>query len=266
MKPRFVRELRLRIKVFEYLSFSHNGINMRKKIIPIIVAAVLLIAAIAAYLLVPLPLQSARDLTYRGEMWSAFNPGVVDATVTGDTLTLTLKRRALWAGNGQGALVSKTVTGNFKATAIVRAHKASNPTQTVASPVSLGGLAARNPAGADAGLTENYVHIVVGNTPAGIGIETKTTLNGATSYEAIPGPMGDAELRICRVGAQFYLYQRPIGTPQWVLAKAHARPDLPDTLMVGATIYAALPPDLQVSYENLRIQPGVQAQADCESD
>lgn len=239
---------------------------MPKKFISAVVAVLLLITAVAAYLLVPLPIQPARDIQYRSETWSAFNPGVIDSVVTGDMLILTLKRRALWAGNGQGALVSKAIQGNFKATAIVRAHKASNPAQTVSSPVSLGGLAARNPAGADQSATENYVHIVVGNTPAGVGIETKTTLNGSTDYQAVPGPAGDAELRICRVGAQFHLYQRAIGTIQWTLAKTFARPDLPDTLMVGATIYAALPPDLQVSYENLRIQLGVQAQADCETD
>ena len=53
---------------------------------------------------------------------------------------------------------------------------------------------ARNPAGNP----ENYVHIVVGIAPGGIAVETKTTVNGATTYEAPSRPTSDAEVRLSR--------------------------------------------------------------------
>lgn len=209
------------------------------------------------------PPAPSEEVAYRDATWTVFRPEVFTVAVENNQLHLTLNRVARWAGNGQGGLVYQAVTGNFKVTAKVFARRASDPTQTVASWVSLGGLTARNPAGADQGATENYVHIVAGNTPSGIGVETKTTVNGATSFVAVPGPSGDAELRICRLNDTFQLYQRPIGAMSWTLAATHVRADLPGTLQVGANIYAVLPPNLRVSFEDLRIEE-VADQAGCE--
>lgn len=224
------------------------------------------VGAVAYWFLAPQGAPTpARPLVYAGQTWTVFRPEVFDVSVEGTSMRLTLHSVARWAGNGQGGLVYQEASGNFKLTATVRARKASDPSQTVTSLVSLGGLTARNPDGADRGGSENYVHIVVGNTPSGIGVETKTTLNGATSYEAVADGSGDAELRICRVGNLFRLYKKLPGSPTWILAAAYQRPDLPQTLQVGANIYSVLRPDLQVMVEGLHLEAIVFAD-ECEQE
>ncbi|MBC8161390.1 MAG: hypothetical protein H7Z42_09240 [Roseiflexaceae bacterium] len=207
----------------------------------------------------------AESVVYNGQTWTVFRPELYDVAVEGTTIRLTLLTAARWAGNGQAGLVYRDVTGNFKATASVQTRKASAPSEPVSSLVSLGGLSARNPQGADVGSTENYVHIVAGNTPSGIGVETKTTVNGATSYEAVPSASGDSDLRICRIGTIFRLYKRPVGSDVWILAATYDRPDLPPTLQVGGNIYSVLLPDLQVVFDGLQIA-GVEELAACEQD
>lgn len=233
----------------------------------VIVAGIALLVVIGAgvywFLAPQSPPAPAQPLLYAGETWTVFRPEVFDVSVESTRMRLTLNRVARWAGNGQGGLVYREANGNFKLTATVRARKASDPTQTVASLVSLGGLTARNPHGADHGGSENYVHIVVGNTPNGIGVETKTTINGATSYEAVADGSGDAELRICRVDDTFRLYKRLLGSPTWILAATYERPDLPQTLQVGANIYSVLRPDLQVIVEDLQLEAVISAD-ECE--
>ncbi len=206
---------------------------------------------------------NTKPITYADSNWTVFNSDIVDTTADKKTLALTLKQRAGWAANNQAALVFKLVTGNFKATATVRARKTSDPAQPPALRPSLGGIMARNPAGVDQGQPENYVHIVIGASPNGLGVETKTTLNNDTKYDAPTWDSGDAQLRLCRVGNTFSLYKRHIDDPVWVLATSYNRPDLPQTLQVGANIYSFQGPDLQVSFDNLTIEP-LSGQAGCE--
>lgn len=203
----------------------------------------------------------AEELTYQGQSWTTFRAESFEYKVEDSKLHLTLHEAVRWAGDQQGGLVYRLVSGDFRVTATVRARRRTNPDETVLSIVSLGGLTARDPNGADKGGEENYVHIVAGNTPRGIGVETKTTVNSSTSFEAVPGK-ADVELRICRVGATFTLHKRDIGTTDWSLAKSYERADLPGELMVGANIYAVLPPDLRVTFEQLRIEP-VSSGEDC---
>lgn len=228
----------------------------RRRILIAGAVTLLAVVMVAAYsfLRPQAPPEPARPLAYAGQTWTVFRPEVFDVAVEGNRMRLTLHQVARWAGNGQGGLVYQEASGDFRLTATVRARRASDPTQTVSSIVSLGGLTARNPDGADQGGRENYVHIVVGNTPSGVGVETKTTVEGATSYEAVPDASGDVELRICRIGSNFHLYKRPIGSTIWVLAATYERPDLPERLQVGANIYSVLLPDLQVLIEDLRVE------------
>lgn len=197
---------------------------------------------------------TSNTITYQGCTYTVLNPQVIDSTVDGRTLTLTLKARALWAGGGQGPLVYRLVNGDFTVTATVHARRKSDPTKPPTRPVHLGGLMVHNPTDTTRGGTENYVHLVVGNTPAGIGTETKTTVNSVTQYATQPLTTPNSILRICRKGADFTLYARSDAQTDWRFLTTYARPDLPDSLQVGANVYAALPPDLQVSFDDLTIQ------------
>ena len=176
-----------------------------------------------------------------------------------NVLTLTLKQPALWLNNSQGGAVYRNTNGNFKITAIVKAVKNTAPTEPPSNRVHLGGLIARNPAGT----TENYVHIVVGNAENGLAVETKSTTNNVSKYEAPKWSSAQAELRLCRVGSDFNLYKRAVTTTAWTLAATYSRSDLPASLQVGASIYAAAAPDLRVTFENLRIEE-IREKGECE--
>ena len=187
-------------------------------------------------------------------------PFSVDASVDGGTLVLTLTHQALWFNSDRGVLFSKPVSSDFRITATVRAAKTSDPTSVPGGDgtVQLGGLMAR----ADR-TPEDYVFIVVGDDGDGPSVETKSTDNSVSVYEGPPWPSAAADLRLCRVGSSVTLYKRPAGSSDaWALAKAYDRPDLPESLQVGANIYSGSAPDLTVRYEHLTVEP-VHDAADC---
>ncbi len=167
--------------------------------------------------------------------WSVLNPQLASLTTRSGTLTLEMKAKAIWAGPNEAVHVWKRVTGNFRATATVRARSTSSPELPPRGPVRLGGLMARNPSSPP---RQNYVHIVVGFAPTGLSVETKTTTDNATSYEAPAWPSADAELRICRVGQTFTLLKRPVGGDRWEVGATIERPEMPSELAVGPNVYA----------------------------
>lgn len=198
------------------------------------------------------------------EGWSVFNPSAVNISTEDDSLILSLRRRTLWFMNERGVLVYKPVSGNFKITAEVHAAKNSDPSQPPEGDgtVQLGGLMVRNGTG---GL-ENYVFIVLGDDGNGLSIETKNTVDSFSKYNGPSWDSGEAELRVCKFGSTFNLYKRHIGGNEtWMLAKSFDRPDLPDTLQVGANIYTDNVPDLRVRFDHLRIE-SITSETDCEQD
>src|SRR6266498_1097784 len=187
------------------------------------------------------------------EDWSVFNAQAVDIRTENGSLILTLKYRMLWFMNQRGVLVYQPVSGNFAITADVHATKSSDRTQPPGGDgtVQLGGLMARNGNGGQ----ENYVFIVVGDDGDGLSIETKNTTQGLSKFNGPAWDSADAELRLCRVGQTFNLYQRHVNTREtWVLATAYDRPDLPNDLQVGVNIYTDGTPDLQIRYDNIKIE------------
>jgi hypothetical protein len=184
--------------------------------------------------------------------WSTINGDKIAVRLLGGSLHVQPTQSLLWFNRSQGALIYKNVTGNFKVTTTVHPRKRSAAMQPPSARVHLGGLMARNPTGA----TENYVFIVVGIDVNDQSVETKTTVNGASTYIGPSWPMPDAQLRICRIGAQLRLYKRAPGTAAWQLAVSYDRPDLPATLQVGPNVYApADRPDLDVAFDEVRFAP-----------
>ncbi len=195
--------------------------------------------------------------------WTIFNEAAVDASVGASALSLTLTQPALWFQASQGVLVHKTITGDFRVTANVRARKTSAPADPPTNSIHLGGLMARDPA-SDAG-QENYVFIVVGFDENDVSVETKSTTNDVSDYIGPTWPSTDAELRLCRVGAAFHLYKRAIGGTAWEEAMVYDRPDLGAALQVGPNIYSLAAPDLTVSFDEVTFAR-VFSVADCTAD
>ncbi len=199
------------------------------------------------------------------EEWSVINPQSVDIKVQNDgSLLLILKRHALWFMQQRGVLLYKPVSGDFKITADVYTAKSSDPSQPPGGDktVQLGGLMARN---GNSG-QENYVFIVVGDDGNGLSVETKNTTQGLSKFDGPYWGSGEAELRLCRIGQAFNLYKRHINANEpWTLATSYDRPDVPETLQVGLNIYTDSSPDLQIHFENIKIE-SISSKADCETD
>jgi len=107
----------------------------------------------------------------------------------------------------------------------------------------------------------------VGNDASNdLSVETKTTLDGVSTYQGPAWGTADAELRLCRFRQTFNLYKRHINTSEpWILADSFDRPDLPSQLQVGANIYTNDEPDLRVQFDHLQIEP-ITAESECERE
>lgn len=112
---------------------------------------------------------------------------------------------------------------------------------------------------------ENYVFIVVGDDVNDLSVETKTTTDSMSTYDGPSWGSADAELRLCRVGGDFYLTKRVVGTLVWAPPIHFARPDLPGTLEVGPNAYTLTAPDLTVTFDEV-VFAKVAGVADCDKD
>jgi hypothetical protein len=179
--------------------------------------------------------------------WLVYNPERVTLAVVGGVLSMKPLGGALWFADGSGPLVYKLVTGDFKATAMVHARKATDSTAPPDLDIEVGGVMARAP-GAD----QNYVFLDVGYAEQQrLGVEHKSTIANDSVFDETPSG-ADAELRVCRAGATFTLLRRDAPTQPWRTELQVSRPDLPATLQVGpnaSTIQAA--PNLAVTFDQV---------------
>lgn len=198
-----------------------------------------------------------------GRSWQLFNPQLFEHAVRDGALWMTPRVFGLWFDRNTGPMIYQSVTGDFRVTARVRARRASALDEPPDQAVHLGGLMARDPRTPP----ENYVFVVVGRDIDDLSVETKTTEAGRSVFEGPMWPHGsDAELRLCRLGADFHMYKRPIDGGEWALAATFERPDLPPTLQVGAIAYTnSREPDLSVGFEEIHFAD-VFEEADCLAD
>lgn len=193
--------------------------------------------------------------THAGETWELFNSSAYTVKVNdATTLQLDLAQNALWYNADEGGAVFREISGDFTITATVNAVRKSDNSQAVACDVCLGGVMVRNP---DDAAGENYVHLVTGFTPEGLGYETKSTINNASTFEAYEDGLSQHDLRIERSGSTFVLFKKAEGDADWVMAASYERADLPNTVQVGLNIYTAQSgdvADLSVIYENVLIE------------
>jgi hypothetical protein len=158
--------------------------------------------------------------------------------------------------------VYKNVTGDFKVAATFHARRDSQHSLPPSGYAHLGGLMARDASGPP----ENYTFIVVGRDVDDLSVETKKTHDGASDYVGPSGPNGDAELRLCRVGQIFRLYNRAPGAMVWTLAITYDRTlttTMAATMQVGININAdSATHDLRVEVEGITLTQA----GDCTAD
>ena len=199
--------------------------------------------------------RAATDQLIHGErIWEKFRQSVYSIKQNeAETIQLDLEQNALWYQNSQGGLIFVTLSGNFTITARANAVRKSNNAQAVACNVCLGGLMVRDPASATG---ENYVHLVTGFTPNGLGVEYKSTTNGSSQFSTVPDGSAVHDLRIQRAGDTFNLYHKLTTETNWTLTTSYNRPGFPNAAQVGINIYTAAGgavADLSVIFIGIRI-------------
>ena len=180
--------------------------------------------------------------------WEVLHPDQAAIRVEGGQLHVEPAAGSLWFNARAGVLVHQPIEGDFVATTFASARRLSDPSLPPEPQYRLGGLMARAP-----GSAENYVFIVVGADGDDVSVETKTTVDGASTFMGPPFPTGAGQLRVCRVGSTFRMLARETETAAWVERASFERPDLPEVLQVGPMGYANNPdPDLRVSFDYVR--------------
>jgi hypothetical protein len=215
--------------------------------------------------------------------WSVLNgPGsatpIIDVSVTGGALHLTAipNHDGVWFQGSTRSLVYKTLAANrFKVTTTAHPRKRTDLGTPPTIALHVGGLMVRNPA-SHGGNTENYLFIMVGsNEGAQPGVEIKSTIDGSSEFrEPIWNNPDAAQLRVCRIDSNFYLYKRAPGSPTWILANQVdqaapvSRPDLPETVQVGLALnFSGGANDLDVAFDDVVLAPTAPATVDdCTAD
>jgi hypothetical protein len=195
--------------------------------------------------------------------WSVVNGAAAALSVHNGALHVVATRSSLWFNAAHGVLVYKLVPGDFKATVTVHTRKASDRTMPPDQPIELGGIMARDPGMA----SENWIFIVNGFGEQGhIAVEHKNTVASASVFAESPFTP-DAELRLCRVGANISLYKRPVGSRSWGAPDLQVtRTDFGPTLQVGPNMYASeTTPDLDAFFDRVTFA-AVASVADCTTD
>ncbi len=207
---------------------------------------------------------------FRGERWTVTS-GSGAVTIRLDQGHGGAADSSLWFNANQGSLMFKQVSGDFVASVALRVRRgAPNDDQSPLPSVRLGGLMARD----GTAPSENYVFVVTGFDVDDLSVETKDTRDGSSQFIGPDGTgSGDAELRLCRVGDQFRLYYRALGSDTWIPAAVSGggtgpivRPDLPSSLQVGLNLYTnQATPDVQMTVDYFRLRRPTNLQ-DCAVD
>jgi hypothetical protein len=185
--------------------------------------------------------------------WQLINGADVDVGATDAGLAMTLTKRALWFQASKGVLFYTTISGNFRITSTVETSKTSDSSQDPGGDgtTQLAGIMARAQTP-----QENYVFIAVGSDSNGLSVETKSTTDNDSKFEGPAWPSGDAELKLCRIGADVTMWKREINSgDDFTLAATYRRPDLPAELQVGANIYSDSAPDITALFPDLTVEP-----------
>jgi len=194
--------------------------------------------------------------------WTQHRPQDADVSVEGGALILEPHGNTSWYATDQAVQVYKTVSGNFAATTAVQVTNFSGGPVAPGEPYRIGGIMLRDPTSE----LPNTYHLGIGNmNEPGVTFVSKSTDEGSSTVGTQPWAGTEAELRICRVGADVQSFIRLEGEP-WSQVDWHLRADLPDTLAVGPVGYAfSEAPDLRVENDYVQFET-VHTLQDCWRD
>ncbi|MEO1054390.1 MAG: hypothetical protein AAFX87_27375 [Bacteroidota bacterium] len=145
-----------------------------------------------------------------------------------------------WYEDVYGGLLYKEISGDFQATAHVKASGVNNATPNQS--FSLGGLMVRKPSHFEASTWqpghENWLFLSTGTAdrPGNHQFEVKTTYQSISTLRTYPAKPEWVQLRIVRLRELFTMLYKYEGE-DWQYLDQWVRPDLPETLQVGLIAY-----------------------------
>ena len=164
-----------------------------------------------------------------------------------------------WFGDWVGALLFKTVSGDFIVETHVTASSRTNPDAAPGLPFNSGGLLVRDPASVPG--DQSWIAHNVGYQSASVATEGKTTVSSQSMLFLVDG-IHHGRLRVCRIGDMFVLARQLDDESAWTETHRFERPDLPAQLQVGmmangwnstgADPDLGLTPDVDVSFDYVR--------------
>lgn len=150
-------------------------------------------------------------------------------------LTL-VPRTSVWYRDYRGVLLYQAVHGDFVVTTRLRVRQRGGD-GAPRSAFSLAGIMVRAPRTR----AENYVFLSLGSadSPGRYQLEVKTTVASDSQLQISAAPSGDARIQVARIGhTLLMLVDDGRG---WRVHRRYERPDFPDTLQAGLTVYTDWP-------------------------
>lgn len=172
-----------------------------------------------------------------------------------------------WFGSSVGAFRYKLVEGDFVVASHIIAGNVNSPNDDTVPPTGTynsAGFVVRDPASFQPD-NENWLMYNHGaqvfSPSAGhsLATETKTTVESTSVLTLRPTmtPTSNAgQLALCRRGNLFHMFKWMDDEADWTLEATYSRPDLPQTLQVGAVVNGWTQASLRAQFEYVRIWNG----------
>ncbi len=140
-------------------------------------------------------------------------------------LTLAPAPNAVWYQNTQGPFVYKTVTGDFIAETHMIARSSGNASSAPVTNYNSAGLYIRSPQSTSG--AESWIGYNLGNQGGGVvGTQRVTTINSNSVFANVAATFS-GYIRICRIGANFYLLHRLDNESAWTFEPSSPGPGSP---------------------------------------
>ncbi len=178
---------------------------------------------------------------FREEKWNADQLERIDINRSTKGQMTLVPYTSSWYQDWRGVLVHKRVKGDFAVTTRVRATSRAGdgpPRQMF----SLAGIMIRTPRDVTPQTWrpggENYLFLSHGtaNQPGTYQFEVKTTRDSRSELEITASNGPEEEIRAVRLGEHFLLLRKN-RQGDWTVHRRYHRPDMPEELQVGMTVY-----------------------------
>jgi len=180
---------------------------------------------------------------YQTEGWGNNVLETFDANITRPGHLVMMPYSSTWFGEWRGELTYKNVTGNFAITTFVEPRNRTGdgrPEQDY----SLAGIMVRTPRSMTSSAQwtpngQNYIFLSMGaanRTTAMYQFEVKTTVNSTSTLFVTDSLVTRTAIQVARIGPHIITLRREEGQ-DWVVHRRYYRPDFPDLMQAGLTVY-----------------------------